>query len=426
MNAGATAGRHIHAVPPGAGAQWARRRFHALALAVVAAAALAASPEAAAQKKYDPGASDTEILIGQTMPYSGPLSMLGTMGKAAAAYFDKVNAEGGINGRKLKFVSLDDGYSPPKTLEQTRKLVENDEVLLVFGTIGTPTNLAIHRYLNQRKVPQLLIMSGANRWNDPKSNPWTLGGMLSYEAEGRMYARHMLSTVKEPRIAVLSQNDDFGRDFTKGLKGALGERAASMIVAEATYEPTDPTVDSQMVTLKSSGANVFFNFSNGKFTVQSLRRAGELGWTPRVYLPVGSSSIASILKPAGLDRAAGAITIANQKNPLDPQWQEDAGMREYHEFMKRYAPALDAQDSLNVSAYSMARLLADVLRRCGDDLTRENVMRQMTSLKGYTTPVMLPGVSITTAPDDYEIYGAIRLQRFDGKSWVPFGEPMQR
>ena len=379
-----------------------------------------------AQKKYDTGASDTEIRIGQTMPYSGPTSMLGTMGKTSAAYFDKVNAEGGINGRKVKLISLDDGYNPAKAVEATRRLVENDEVLLIFNTIGTPTNLAIHRYLNVRKVPQLLIMSGANRWNDPKNFPWTLGGMLSYQAEASMYTRHMLANVKEPKIAVLSQNDDFGRDFIKGLKSVLGERARTMIVAEATYETTDPTVDSQMIAIRASGANVFFSFSNGKFTVQSLRRAGEMGWKPQVYLPVGSTSIASILRPAGVEHAVGAITLSNVKNPLDPQWQDDPGIREYQAFMKRWAPGLDAQDSLNVSAWSITRVLADVLRSCGNDLTRENVMRQMLSLRQYSTPVMLPGVTLTTGPDDYEIYGAIRLQRFDGTSWVPFGEPMQR
>ena len=381
---------------------------------------------AQAQKRYDPGASDTEIRIGQTMPYSGPLSMLGTIGKATGAYFEKVNAEGGINGRKLKLISLDDGYSPSKTVEGTRRLVEEDEVLLIFGNVGTATNLAIHRYLNTRKVPQLLILSGANRWNDPRNFPYTLSGMLSYQAEARMYTRHMLATVKEPKIAVLSQNDDFGRDFVAGLKAQLGDRAKSLIVAEATYEATDPTVDSQMAMLKSSGANVFFNFSNGKFTVQSLRRLGELGWTPQVYLPVGSSSIASILKPAGVERAVGAVTLANMKNPLDPQWRDDAGIKAYYEFMKRWAPGLDPEDSLNVNAYSMSMTLAEVLRRCGNELTRENVMRHFLGLKDYSTPVMLPGVSITTAPDDYEIYGAIRLQRFDGKSWVPFGDPMQR
>ena len=394
--------------------------------ALLLSAAAAWALPAAAQKRYDPGASDTEIRIGQTMPYSGPVSMLGTIGKASGAYFDKLNAEGGINGRKLKLISLDDGYSPSKTVEGTRRLVEQDEVLLIFGNVGTPTNLAIHRYLNTRKVPQLLILSGANRWNDPRNFPYTVSGMLSYQAEARMYTRHMLATVKEPKIAVLSQNDDFGRDFVAGLKAQLGERAQAMIVAQATYEVTDPTVESQMIMLKSSGANVFFDFSNGKFTVQSLRRMGELGWTPQVYLPVGSSSIASILKPAGIEPAVGAVTLANMKNPLDPQWRDDAGIKAYYEFMKRWAPALDPEDSLNVNAYSMSITLAEVLRRCGNDLTRENVMRHFLSLKDYTTPVMLPGVAITTAPDDYEIYGAIRLQRFDGKSWVPFGDPMQR
>ncbi|MFO1326025.1 MAG: ABC transporter substrate-binding protein [Rubrivivax sp.] len=397
-----------------------RRRQTLLALA-----ATLAQP-ALAQKRYDPGASDTEIRIGQTMPYSGPVSMLGTMGKATAAYFDKVNAEGGVNGRKLRLLSLDDGYSPNKTLEQTRRLVEEDEVLLVFLNVGTAGNLAIHRYLNQRKVPQLLIMTGASRWNDPRNFPWTMGGMLSYDAEARMYARHLLAAVKDPKIAVLSQNDDFGRDYLRGLKAQLGERARQMIVAEATYEVTDPTVDSQILTLKGSGANVFFSFSTGKFTVQSLRRAAELGWHPQLYLPVGSTSIASILRPAGADSAVGAITISNHKNPLDPQWAQDAGMREYLEFMKRWAPGLDAQDSLNLSAYSMSRVLVDALRRCGDDLTRAHVMRQMQALKDYATPVMLPGVSLTTGPDDYEIYGAIKLQRFDGRSWVPFGEPVAR
>ncbi len=377
---------------------------------------------AQAQKRYDSGASDSEIRIGQTMPYSGPVSMLGTVGKAHAAYFDKVNADGGIHGRKIKLLSQDDGYSPPKALEQTRKLVEGDEVLLMFGTIGTATNQAVHRYLNQRKVPQLLILSGAARWNDPKAFPWTLSGMYSYEAEGRAYARHILASMPNPRIAVLMQNDDFGRDYLRGLQEGLGSRATALIVAQASYEVTDATVDSQLVTLMAAGANVLMNISTGKFTVQSIRRAADLGWKPQVYLPAGSGSIASILQPAGLDKASGAITIATTKNPLDPQWQNDAGLNEYFDFMKRHAPGLDARDGLNVTGYSMARMLAEVLRRCGDDLTRDNVMRQMLSLKDYATPVMLPGVTVTTARDDYELFGSTRLQRFDGKSWVPFGD----
>ena len=400
------------------------RRFLAKAI-VVNAAGWPLVPLRAQPSRYDPGASDTEIRIGQTMPFSGPLSMLGTMGKASAAYFDKINAEGGVNGRKVKLISLDDGYSPNRTMEQTRRLVESDEVLLIFNNVGTATNLAIHRYLNTRKVPQLLIMSGASRWNDPKNFPWTISGMLSYEAEARLYARHMLANVREPRVAVLSQNDDFGRDFVKGMESVLGERARTLIVARATYESTDPTVDSQLVQLKASGANVFFNFSNGKFTVQSLKRAGELGWNPQIYLPSGSSSIASILRPAGPERSVGAITVSSHKNPLDPQFQNDPGLKDYLDFIKRYAPALDPHDSLNLTAYSMSRVLVEVLRRCGNDLTRANVMQQMQSLKDYSTPVMLPGVSLTTAADDYEIYGTARLQRFDGKSWVPFGDPLK-
>ena len=399
-------------------------RKTAIGLLAAAAWGIALFPFAAlAQKRYDPGASDTEIRIGQTIPYSGPVSMLGTVGKASAAWFEKVNAEGGINGRKVRFISLDDGYSPVKAVEQTRRLVERDEVLLLFSSVGTAANQAVHKYLNGRKVPQLLVLTGATRWNDPKNFPWTISGMFSYDAEARVYTRHLLANVKDPKIAILSQNDDFGRDFVRGVQSVLGERAKAMIVAHVTYEVSDPTVDSQMIELKSSGANVFMNFSNGKFTSQAIRKAGELGWTPQMYIPLGASSIASILRPAGLDRSAGAITIANQKNPLDPQWKDDPGMKEYLAFMQRWAPGLDPNDSLNVTGMFLARLLTDVLQRCGDDLTRENVMRQMLSLKNYTVPVMLPGVSLTTGPDDYEIYGASRLQRFDGKSWVPFGEP---
>lgn len=380
------------------------------------------SSAAWAQKKYDPGANDSEIRIGQTLPYSGPVSMLGNVGKVSAAYLDMVNAQGGINGRKIKLISLDDGYSPVKTMEQTRKLVEGEEVLFMFGSVGTATNQVVHKYLNQKKIPQLLILSGANKWNDPANYPWTLSGMFSYEAEARIYVKHMLAHVKDPKIAILSQNDEFGRDFLKGLRAALGDKAASMIVAQASYESTDPTVDSQMISLKASGANVLMSFSNGKFTSQSIRKAAELGWKPQLYIPLGASSIASILQPAGLDNATGAITIANQKNPLDPQWRDDPGMKEYKDFMKRWAPGLDSNESLNLSGITLTRLILDVLRKCGDDLTRENVLRQMLSLKDYSNNLMLPGVSITTGTQDYELYSSTRLQRFNGQSWVPFGE----
>lgn len=374
-----------------------------------------------------PGVSDTEIRIGQTQPYSGPLSMLGsTLGRTAIAYFDMVNATGGINGRKVKLISLDDAYSPPRTFEQTRRLVESDDVLLIFNTVGTNTNQTIHRYLNQRKVPHLLILTGANRWNDPKNYPWTVSGMFSYEAEARTYARHALSAVQNPRIAILSQNDDSGRDFVRGVRLGLGERARDLIAAEATYEPTDPTIDSQMVALKGSGANVLMNFAFGKFAVQSIQRTRDLAWRPQIYIGSGSSSIAAILRPAGPENAIGALTIANIKNPLDPQWDNDQGMKDYLAFMARYAPGLDAWDSLNVTAYSLSMVLHEVLRRCGNDLTRENVMRQMRQLRDFTTPVMLPGITTAMAEDNYELYGSMRLQRFDGTSWVPLPDVVIR
>jgi branched-chain amino acid transport system substrate-binding protein len=398
---------------------WTCRRFSQYLLVLLC---LWGSTASLGQKKYDPGASDTEIRIGQTLPYSGPVSMLGNVGKVSSAYLEMINAQGGINGRKIKLISLDDSYSPVKTMEATRRLVENEEVLFLFGSVGTATNQVVHRYLNQKKIPQLLILSGANKWNDPANFPWTLSGMFSYEAEARVYAKHMLSQVKDPRIAVLSQNDEFGRDFMRGLRTALGDKATSMIVGQATYEATDPTVDSQMIMLKATGANVLMSFTNGKFTSQSIRKAAELGWKPQIYVPLGSSSIASILQPAGLDNALGAVTIANQKNPLDPQWRDDPGMKDYKEFMKRWAPALDSNESLNVSGVTLTRLIIDVLRQCGDDLTRDNVMKQMLSLKNYSNSLMLPGVSITTGVNDYELYGSTRLQRFNGQSWVPFGD----
>jgi branched-chain amino acid transport system substrate-binding protein len=397
-------------------------RFQWYKLFLLALTLCGCACNAQAQKKYDPGASDTEILIGQTLPYSGPVSMLGNVGKVSAAYLDMINAQGGVNGRKIKLLSLDDGYSPVKTMEQTRKLVESDEVLFMFGSVGTATNQVVHKYLNQKKIPQLLILSGANKWNDPANYPWTLSGMFSYDAEARVYVKHMLAHVKEPKIAVLSQNDEFGRDFSKGLRAALGDKAGNMIVAQASYESTDPTVDSQMIALKASGANVLMSFSNGKFTSQSIRKAAELGWKPQLYIPLGASSIASILQPAGMENATGAITIANQKNPLDPQWRDDLGMKEYKEFMKRWAPALDPNESLNLTGITLTRLMVDVLRKCGDELTRENVLRQILSLKDYNSNLMLPGVSMTTGTHDYELYGATRLQRFNGQSWVPFGD----
>lgn len=369
------------------------------------------------------GVTADEIRIGQTMPYSGPLSGYSVLGKIVQAYFDKVNVEGGINGRKLKLLSLDDAYSPPKTVEHTRRLVEQDEVLLIFGTLGTPTNTAIHRYLNTKHVPHLFITTGANKWADPKNFPWTMAGMASYQSEGVIYAKHVLRTKPDAKIAILSQNDDFGRDYLAGFKRGLGDKAASMIVAEAVYETTQPTIDSQLATLKASGANTFFGVAIGKFGSQMIRRTAEMGWKPELFLvPTSVTSISTILQPAGLENATGLISASYQKNVNDPQWANDEDMKAYFAFMKQYMPSADAYDNTYAGGYIGATLLAHVLRQCGKDLSRENVMRQATSLKGLALPLLLPGVTVSTSADDYLLFQQLRLQRFDGKSWVGFGD----
>ena len=398
----------------------------ALLRCTLAAWCAALSVEAGAQKQYGPGVTDTEILIGQTMPYAGPASVLGHLGRAAQAYFEKINASGGVNGRRIRLLSLDDAYTPPRTLEGTRRLVEQDNVLLIYQTVGTATNSAIHKYLNGKKVPQLLITTGASKWNDPKAHPWTLSGMPTYATEGRIYARHLLATRPDAKVAVLMQNDDFGRDYLDGFKAGLGDKAPKMIVATATYESMDPTVDSQVVSLKTSGADVFLNLSNAKFTVQSIRKSADLGWKPLLILPLGSSSIGSILKPAGAQNAVGAITVAYGKNPADPQWQDDAGMKAFLEFMKQYMPKADPHDQLYAGGYSSAQILVQILRQSGDNLTRENVMKQALSLRNFATETMLPGLSVNTSPQDYELFDRLVLQRFDGTSWVPFGQPVSR
>lgn len=369
------------------------------------------------------GVTADEILIGQTMPYSGPLSGYSVLGKVAQAYFDKVNAEGGINGRKLKLLSLDDAYSPPKTVEQTRRLVEQDEVLMIFGSLGTPTNSAVHRYLNGKKVPHLFITTGATKWADPKNFPWTMAGMASYHSEGIIYAKHVLRTKPDAKIAILSQNDDFGRDYVSAFKRGLGDKAASMIVAEAVYEVTQPTIDSQLATLKASGANVFYGVAIGKFGSQMIRRSAEMGFKPDLFLvPTSVTSIATILKPAGLDNATGLVSSAYQKNINDPQWADDADMKEYFAFMKQYMPAADAHDTTYSAGYIGTTLLAHVLRACGNDLSRANVLKKATSLNNVALPLLLPGVTVTTGPDDYLLFQQLRMQRFDGKSWIGFGE----
>ncbi len=390
-------------------------KFGLLGLAV----ALGASG-AWAQKKYDPGADDKEIKIGQIGPYSGPASAYGTIGKAIGAYFDKVNAEGGINGRKIKYLPLDDGYNPAKTVEQARKLVEEDEVLLVFNPLGTATNTAIEKYMNAKKVPQLFVATGATKFGNP-ANHWTMGWQPPYAAEARIYGQHILEVNPNAKIAVLYQNDDFGKDYLSGFKEGLGAKAAAMIVKEVTYEVTDPTLDSQMLTLKAAGADTFLDITTPKFAAMSIKKAAEIGWKPQTYLTNVSISVSSVMTPAGLANGTGIITALYGKDPTDPQWANDPGMKAWIEFMKKYYPAGSLTDANNVYGYGVAQTLVQVLKQCGDDLTRENVMRQAAHLD-MTLPMSLPGVNIHTAPDDYFPIEREQLARFDGKTWVLFGK----
>ena len=390
-------------------------------LAAALALALSATP-AAAQKKYDVGASDTEIKIGNIMPYSGPASAYGTIGKAQAAYFKMINERGGINGRKVNFISYDDGYSPPKAVEQARKLVESDEVLLVFQALGTPSNSAIHRYMNQKKVPQLFVATGATKWGDPKNFPWTMGWQPNYQSEGRIYAKYILQNHPSGKIAVLFQNDDYGQDLVQGLKDGLGARAKAMIVAEAPYETTDPTVDSQIVTLKASGADVFVNVATPKFAAQAIRKMAEIGWRPAAnILNNVSNSVGAVLKVAGVENAKGVISTFYFKDSTDPTWKDDAAMKEWVEFMERYSPEGDKATSFNVYAYAVSQTLVQVLRQCGDDLTRENVMRQAANLKNFSVPILLPGIAINTGPGDFFPIEQMQMARFTGERWELLG-----
>jgi len=389
-----------------------------LAMMLVAMTAL---PVLAADKKYGPGVSDSEILLGQTMPYSGPASFFSQVGKAEAAYLDKINAAGGVNGRKIRLLSLDDSYAPPKTVEQTRKLVEGDGVLAIFGSVGTATNLATYRYLNQQKVPQLFIMSGLERWNSPKESPWTTAWIPSYFTEGRVYGQYVLREVPNPKIAILTQNDDGGKEFVRGLRSGLGEKGNGMIVAEATYEPTDPTVDSQIVTLAGSGATVFYNAGNAKSTAQAIRKAYDIGWKPLQIIVSPAASVGGVLRPAGLEKSVGIVSAAFVKDPTDKSWSNDPGYKEWLDWMKKYLPNGSTTDYFNVVGYSAAMTMVEVLRRCGDDLTRENVLRQAQSFKGFVLPMLLPGIALNSSPTDYTVIKQMQLQRFDGAEWVLFG-----
>jgi len=402
----------------------ATRTAAGYAVAATAAAAMLAlsASGAAADKKYGPGASDTEILFGQTMPYSGPASAYGVIGKAQEAYFRMLNEHGGVNGRKLRMLSYDDGYSPPKTVEQIRKLVEQDNVLFTFQTLGTPSNAAIQKYMNQKKVPQLFVSTGASRFSEPKEFPWTMGFNPTYLTEGRIYGRYIRAHKPDGKIAILYQNDDFGREVITGLRQGLGAGADKMIIAEVSYEVTDPTVDSQMVRLKNSGADVFVNLTTPKFAAQAIRKAAELQWKPMHLLTVNSVSITQVLKPAGVDNAKGILSIGYLKDWTDPAWKDDAGMKKWSAFMDKYMPGSDKDNAVYLYAYTAAQLLEQVLKAAGDDLTRENIMKQAASMKDVTLDLFLPGMSVNTSPTDYLVVEQMRMARFDGERWVPFGE----
>jgi branched-chain amino acid transport system substrate-binding protein len=387
------------------------------------ALALATTP-ALAQKKYDPGASDTEIKVGNTNPYSGPASAYGLIGKTIDAYFKKVNAEGGVNGRKINFISYDDAYSPPKAVEQVRKLVESDEVLLVFQPLGTPSNTAIQKYMNAKKVPQLFVATGATKWGDPKNFPWTMGWQPTYQAEGHIYAQYLLKNKPGAKIGILFQNDDYGKDYVKGLKDGLGDKAKTMIVAEAPYETSDPTIDSQMINLKASGADVLFNVTTPKFAAQAIKKAHEIGWKPLHLLNNVSNSVGSVLKPAGLEASKDVLSTGYLKDPTDPTWDNDTGKKEWLAFMDKYFPDGDKTSSFTAYGYTVAQTLHQVLKQAGDNLTRENVMKQAASLKGLKQPMLLPGIEINTSATDFYPIEQMQMQRFNGETWELLGEVM--
>jgi branched-chain amino acid transport system substrate-binding protein len=394
-----------------------------LAIFSAAFAVLAASSSGAlAQKKYDTGATDTEIKIGNIMPYSGPASAYGVIGKTEAAYFKKINDAGGINGRKINFISYDDGYSPPKTVEQARKLVESDEVLFIFNSLGTPPNSAIHKYMNSKKVPQLFVATGATKWNDPKDFPWTMGWQPNYQSETQIYAKYILKNNPNAKIAVLFQNDDYGKDYLKGLKDGLGAKAASMIVAEESFETSEPSVDNHIVKLKSTNADIFVNISTPKFAAQAIKKMAEIQWKPLHFLNNVSASVGSVIKPAGYENSQDIISAAYLKDPSDKQWDNDAGMKEFYAFLAKDFPEGDRLDGSVVVGYGVSQTLVKVLQMCGDNLTRENVMKQAASLKDFRTEVLLPGIKINTGPTDFAPISSLQLMKFKGEKWELFGD----
>ncbi|MBR0686023.1 ABC transporter substrate-binding protein [Bradyrhizobium manausense] len=389
-----------------------------LALALIAATTSIAS----AQKKYDTGATDTEIKIGNIMPYSGPASAYGIIGRTEAAYFKKINDEGGINGRKINFVSYDDAYSPPKAVEQARKLVESDEVLFIFNSLGTPSNSAIHKYMNSKKVPQLFVATGATKWNDPQNFPWTMGWQPNYQSETQIYAKWLLKNKPDAKIAVLYQNDDYGKDYLKGLKDGLGAKATSMIVMEESYETSEPTIDSHIVKLRSTNADVFMNITTPKFAAQAIKKNAEIGWKPLHFLNNVSASVGSVMKPAGYENGQDIISADYLKDVSDPEWKNDPGMKEFQAFMDKYFPEGDKLDKGTIVGFAVAQTLVQVLKQCGDDLTRENIMKQAASLKNFRTEALLPGIQINTGPNDFAPISQLQLEKFKGERWELFGD----
>ncbi len=392
-----------------------------IAALTTGAIAFASTGGALAQKKYDDGATDTEIKIGNIMPYSGPASAYGVIGKTEAAYFNKINAEGGINGRKINFITYDDGYSPPKAVEQARKLVESDEVLLIFNPLGTPSNSAIEKYMNSKKVPQLFVATGATKWDEPKEFPWTMGWQPSYQSEARIYAKYLIKNKPDAKIAVLYQNDDFGKDYLKGLKDGFGAKS-SMIVAEEGYETSEPSIDGHIVKLKASGADVFISITTPKFAAQAIKKLAEMNWTPLHIVSNVSASVGGVIKPAGFENAQGILSAAYAKDGADSQWDNDPGMKKFYEFLAKYAPDANKLDGSVVYGYGAAQTMVKVLQMCGDDLTRENVMKQAASLKNFTPDTLLPGIAINTSATDFAPIKQLQMMRFKGEKWDLFGE----
>ncbi len=395
--------------------------YRSTILAAVAVATLSLSFDNAKADSYGPGVTDTEIRIGQTMPYSGPASAYGTVGRLESAYFEMINARGGINGRKIRLISLDDAYSPPKTVEQTRKLVEQDEVLAIVGSLGTLTSSAVQKYLNAKKVPQILVTSGAAKWDDPRNFPYTTYMYSPYRLEGLIFARYLLTNKPDARLGVFSQNDDAGKDYVRGLKDGLGARAAQLIVKELTYETTDSVIDSQVVSLKASGADTLFIMTTPKFGAQTVRKIAELGWKPLTYLSGVSTSIKTVLEPAGLENSKGLITALATKRPEDPRWENDKDVRDYKAFLREWYPSGNLTDSSNIAGYLVANVTVRILELCGNNLTRENVLKQATNLTDLAAPLLLPGITITTTPERYTPFRQMQIARFDGTTWVPEG-----